>query len=208
MNTTPADSVPLLASQLERMRGMQYHYHHKFFMCLGVSSLIFLLLWLGGGKAGSLWIPFLVITAGVQASFYLHFCDFARTHAVHLERLLNRHYSQRLLMGGEIEDLYFYPLGEPKLSGLLPLRPLRFFSMFTLHWCVLWMAVSVAAWLHGSTILNGTERVLYVTGWLIWGGGNALFLIWYFAAKPDLRAIDEHLMERLGRTEGADEVPV
>ena len=86
-------------------------------------------------------VPLLVITAGTQSCFYLHFVDFARLHARHLETKLNKALGKDTFMGSEIEDAYFYPIDAPKIGGFAPSTPLRFFSFFTLHWILLWLNI-------------------------------------------------------------------
>lgn len=190
-------------SQLERMRGMQYQYHRKFFNLLIGSLVGFFLLWLLGGRMGALWVPFLIVTAGVQASFYLHFCDFARMHARHIERKLNEWSDSQVLLGGRLEDTYFYPIDSPKFSGLLPGKSFRFFSFFTLHWCVIWAALSVCSFLYGMPALpEGIYQLLYVAGWLCWFLGNAAYLAWYFIKSKDLKAVDSLLERELALPKG------
>ncbi len=177
---------------------MQYHYHRKFFQWLIGSLVGFFLLWLVGGRAGALWIPFLVVTAGVQASFYLHFCDFARMHARHLERIINEKAGSKIMLAGALEDTYFYPIDAPKFSGLLPGDSFHFFSFFTLHWCVLWLAGTVAALCYGWPLLpEGWGQMVYVLGWLLWAGINAGYLGWYFIQRKDLIAMDNLLKRDL-----------
>lgn len=71
--------------QLERMRSMQYAYHQKFFQWILLTLVLILFLVFLPGHAGFYVLPFLVVTCGMQAAFYLHFCDFARTPSRHLE---------------------------------------------------------------------------------------------------------------------------
>jgi ligand-binding SRPBCC domain-containing protein len=198
MNSKTEMSVQAVHSQLERMRAMQYQYHGKFFQWLVGSLVGFFVLWLWGGQAGALWIPFLIVTAGVQASFYLHFCDFARMHARHLERVLNEKFGQKLLIGGDLEDIYFYAIDRPKLSGLLPGTPFHFFSFFTLHWCVLWLAGMFAAVTYGWSLLSeGGWGTGYLTALLLWVTLNGVYLAWYFLKRRDLRKMDRLLAKEL-----------
>ena len=69
------------ASQLERIRAMQYAYNRKFLVFLLVSSAAVACVF----HLGSLPLLVLVgpglVTTGMTASFFLHQCDFARVHA-------------------------------------------------------------------------------------------------------------------------------
>ena len=82
--------IALWMDQLRRMREMQYAYHKKFFhgLCLFLVLVIGCLLW--DSSVSLALVPLLVITAGTQSCFYLHFVDFARIHARFVEGRLNQ----------------------------------------------------------------------------------------------------------------------
>ncbi|MEM6884858.1 MAG: hypothetical protein AAF571_07475 [Verrucomicrobiota bacterium] len=188
-------------AQLERMRGMQYHYHRKFFHWLIGSLVGFFLLWIFAGRIGALWVPFLIVTAGVQASFYLHFCDFARMHARHLERKINEKAGRQVMLAGQLEDVYFYPIDSPKFSGLLPGSSFHFFSFFTLHWCLIWLAGIVFSFVYGWPALPaGAGQLTYAAGWVLWVMLNAGYLAWYFIRRRDLISMDQLLEKNLFTT--------
>lgn len=191
--------------QLERMRAMQYAYHGKFFTWLGLVLVVILALVLWTGGAGWLFIPFVVVTAGVQASFYLHFCDFARTHAARLEAKLNEWLGVRVLLGGEIERLYFYDDREPKVSGFLPTTPGRFFSVFTLHWTMLWAVLFGVGLTLSARVMEPFWAMCYVVGALGWAGINFGFIAWYFWGGRDEKAVADYLdRELFGRLKVPD----
>ena len=128
--------------QLRRMREMQYAYHRKFFHGLYFFLLLAIVCLLWDSPLSLALVPLLVITAGTQSCFYLHFVDFARLHARHLETKLNKALGKDTFMGSEIEDAYFYPIDAPKIGGFVPSTPFRFFSFFTLHWVLLWLGLA------------------------------------------------------------------
>ena len=103
---------------------MQYAYHKKFFhgLYLFLVLVIGCLLW--DSPVSLALVPLLVITAGTQSCFYLHFVDFARIHARFVENRLNHAFGKSTLVGSEIEDLYFYPVDAPKIGGFIPSAPL------------------------------------------------------------------------------------
>lgn len=166
--------------QLERMRGMQYAYHNKFFFWITLNFVLLIWLQAGTGGRGLVVIPFLIVTAGVQAAFYLHFCDFARIHAAAMEKKLNQMLGRRALLGASLENDYFYPLPEPKIAGFVPAAPWTFFSAYTLHWVVLWAALFIAsvwqAYAAAPTAGNVLAAVLAV-GWAV---VNFAYVAWYF----------------------------
>ena len=176
-----------LTRQLERMRAMQYAYHRKFFTLLLLSSAgLAWALWNGSPAALTL-LLFGLVTTGVTASFFLHFCDFARVHAAALERRINRLLGGRLLMAGELEADYFYPPASPRISGFSLAAPRSFFSVFTLHFCILWGGVSLYAL--GQILRYHTGAYGWVLpAYVVWLGVNVAYLIhWFVPARAERR---------------------
>lgn len=191
--------IRVWSEQLGRMRGMQYAYHRKFFhgLYFFLALVIGCLLW---DSAPSLaLVPFLVITAGTQSCFYLHFVDFARLHARHLEKQLHRAFGKASLVGSVVEDLYFYPLDAAKVGGLVPSTPLRFFSVFTLHWVVLWLGLAGFAVWRLLPRMGPCGRS-YLILLAVWGGLNFSYLAWFFLRRRDLRTMDTYLQRLSSRT--------
>ena len=178
--------------QLRRMREMQYAYHKKFFhgLYLFLVLVIGCLLW---DSAPSLaLVPLLVITAGTQSCFYLHFVDFARLHARHLETRLNKVLGKGTFVGSEIENLYFYPIDAPKVGGFVPSTPLRFFSFFTLHWVALWLGLAAYA-LWRLLPQMGPCGSNYLVALGVWGTLNLIYLIFYFYGARENRVTSTSL---------------
>jgi hypothetical protein len=137
-------------------------------------------------------VPLLVITAGTQSCFYLHFVDFARLHARHLESRLNMALGKGTLVGSEIEDLYFYPIDAPKTGGFVPSAPLRFFSFFTLHWVALWLGLAAFALWRLLPMMGSCGRT-YLALLALWGGLNLAYLSWFFGKRQDHISMDKVL---------------
>ena len=161
---------------------MQYAYHRKFFHGLYFFLVLVVACLLWDSPLSLALVPLLVITAGTQSCFYLHFVDFARLHARHLEKQLNRTLGKNTLVGSEIEDLYFYPIAAPKIGGFVPSAPLRFFSFFTLHWVLLWLALAGFALWRLLPALGPCGRH-YVALLAVWGGLNLTYLAWFFGRR-------------------------
>lgn len=178
--------------QLRRMREMQYAYHKKFFhgLCFFLVLVVACLLW---DTAISLaLVPLLVITAGTQSCFYLHFVDFARLHARTMEERLNLTLGKGTLIGSEIEDLYFYPVDAPKIGGFVPTAPLRFFSFFTLHWITLWLGLAAFALWRLIPMMGPCGRSYFVLV-ALWGVLNLAYLSWFFSRREGLASIEKFL---------------
>ena len=178
--------------QLRRMREMQYAYHKKFFHGLYFFFLLVVACLLWDSPLSLALVPFLVITAGTQSCFYLHFVDFARLHAQHLEGKLNTALGQGTLVGSVIEDLYFYPLGEAKVGGFVLSAPLRFFSFFTFHWVILWLGLAAFAVWRVLPAMGPCSRIyLVLVG--VWSGLNLLYLAWFFTGRKSARNVQRAL---------------
>ena len=168
--------------QLRRMREMQYAYHRKFFHGLYFFLVLVIACLLWDSPLSLALAPLLVITAGTQSCFYLHFVDFARLHARHLEMQLNKALGKGTLVGSEIENLYFYPIDAAKIGGFVPSTPLRFFSFFTLHWVLLWLGLAAFAIWRLLPAMGDCGRS-YVAFVALWGGLNFGYLAWFFGFR-------------------------
>jgi len=178
--------------QLRRMREMQYAYHKKFFHGLYFFLVLVIACLLWDSPLSLALVPFLVITAGTQSCFYLHFVDFARLHARHLEKQLNRMLGKNTFLGSEIENLYFYTIDAPKIGGFVPSAPFRFFSFFTLHWVILWLGLAgFALW----RLLPGLGPCgnLYLAGVAGWAFLNFTFLVFFFGKAKTLKQVADFL---------------
>jgi hypothetical protein len=178
--------------QLRRMREMQYAYHKKFFHGLDLFLVLVIGCLLWDSPITLALVPLLVITAGTQSCFYLHFVDFARIHARFVEQRLNKALGKSTLVGSEIEDLYFYPVDAPKVGGFIPSAPLRFFSFFTFHWVVLWLGLAAfALWRLLPMMGPCGKHYLWLLG--LWGALNFIYLAWFFYKARDGHAMASYL---------------
>ena len=178
--------------QLRRMREMQYTYHRKFFYGLYFFLVLVIGCLLWDGPVSLALVPLLVITAGTQSCFYLHFVDFARIHARFVEGRLNKALGKGTLVGSEIEDLYFYQIDVPKIGGFVPTAPLRFFSFFTLHWVVIWAGLATFALWRLLPMMGPCGRS-YLALVALWGGLNLAYLSWFFSRREGLASIEKFL---------------
>lgn len=178
--------------QLRRMREMQYAYHKKFFhgLYFFLALVIVCLLW--DGPLSLALVPLLVITAGTQSCFYLHFVDFSRLHARHLEKRLNGALGKNTLLGAEIEELYFHPIDTPKFGGFVPSAPLRFFSFFTLHWVLIWLGLAAFALWKLAPWMGVCGRNYYLL-LAAWTGLHVAYLAWFFGLRRDLTNVHRRL---------------
>jgi len=186
------EKIALWMEQLRRMREMQYAYHKKFFHGLYFFLVLVIGCLLWDSPVSLALVPILVITAGTQSCFYLHFVDFARLHARFVEGRLNKALGKSTLVGSEIEDLYFYPIDAPKVGGFVPSTPLRFFSIFTLHWVILWLALAAFALWHLLPMMGSCGgHYLGLVG--LWGGLNLIYLTSFFYRKQASNSLKQYL---------------
>jgi hypothetical protein len=184
--------ISLWTEQLRRMREMQYAYHKKFFHGLYFFLVLVIGCLLWDSPVSLALVPLLVITAGTQSCFYLHFVDFARLHARHIETHFNKALGKDTLVGSEVEDLYFYPIDAPKIGGFVPTVPLRFFSFFTLHWVMLWLGLAAfALWRLLPMMGVCGKHYLILLGF--WATLNFIYLAWFFGKARDRHAMDSFL---------------
>lgn len=179
--------IHLLAAQLGRMRAMQYAYNRKFFSLLLVTLAAIAAAFLHGSAAALSMLAFGLVTAGVTASFFLHFCDFARTHARALEARINAILGKRVLLASELEADYFYPHETAKISGFVPAHAGAFFSFFTLHFTVLWGAAIVAALWTLACLLSGRAYAGVLSLFASWAAVNVAFLLRWFRGEAERR---------------------
>ena len=184
--------IALWMDQLRRMREMQYAYHKKFFHGLYFFLVLVIGCLLWDSPVSLALVPLLVITAGTQSCFYLHFVDFARIHARFVECRLNKALGKSTLVGAEIEDLYFYPIDAPKIGGFVPSTPFRFFSFFTFHWVTLWLGLAAFA-LWRLLPMMGTCGKHYLILIALWAALNFIYLTLFFGKSRDRHAMDSFL---------------
>jgi hypothetical protein len=184
--------IDLWMEQLRRMREMQYAYHKKFFHGLYFFLVLVIGCLLWDSPVSLALVPLLVITAGTQSCFYLHFVDFARIYARAMEDRLNKTLGKGTLVGSEIEDLYFYPIDASKIGGFVPTTPLRFFSFFTLHWVILWLGLAAfALWRLLPMMGPCGKHYLILLG--LWATLNFIYLAWFFHKARDRHSMNSFL---------------
>lgn len=187
MDESDRMEIELLASQLGRMRGMQYAYNRKFFTLLLVTVVAIAAAFVHASVSAWVLLSFGLVTAGVTASFFLHFADFARTHARAIEMRINALAGRRVLLASEIEADYFYPHEVAKVSGLVPQRPDTFFSMFTLHFTVVWVTSVAVAWWKVFGEAGFWWSLAPFTLFAAWAVLNVAYLVYWFGGDAERR---------------------
>jgi len=147
---------------------------------------------------GWLVVCFGLVSTGVTASFFLHFCDFARVHARAIEARINGLLGSQTLIASELEADYFYPHASPKLSGFSYARPWSFFSVYTLHFCAVWgLMILSSAWRLWNQLDTGVW-FLWALLWSGWSAVNGLYLLWWFGSSGAEARMARRLAEAYG----------
>lgn len=197
MNDLDRLKYDALSRQLGRMRAMQYAYHRKFFALMLLSLVAIAAAFTWPTPAALAMLAFGLVTAGVTASFFLHFCDFARTHARALEGRINALLGESLLNAADLEADFFYPHETVRLSGFTPSRPGTFFSFFTLHYSAVWIAAALAALWQLASHCSAACTALLLVVYGSWAALNVGFLRAWFLGDAE-RRMAATLRERLG----------
>lgn len=194
----------LVASQLGRMRAMNYKYHAMFFRYINFWIVVCV-----GLFVVSLWEPFrlavffaapLVLYAAMQGAFHFHYIIFTRRYARALEEKLNVLSGKQLLIAHRLEDAYLMKLDAPRFVGYSFGSPVSFFSAITLHYGIagtfLWALGLGASLLITPQYAGGLPMVwLYVPAMLLWTAANMGYLAWYFVAQRDEKHVQKILDE-------------
>jgi hypothetical protein len=176
-----------LSRQLGRMRAMQYAYNRKFFSLLLATVIAIPIAFSLDTLSALTMLAFGLVTAGVTASFFLHFCDFARTYARALEARIDRLLGERILVASALEADYFYPHETRKVSGFVPSRPGSFFSFFTLHFVAVWGAAIGAALWRLRHSFDGSGYTILLGAFAAWSAVNVGFLLTWFRGDAERR---------------------
>lgn len=140
-----ASSLHLAAGQLSRMRGMTRYYHGRFFANIRFATAAALVLFVLGFAVDArifLLVPVVSLIGALSTAFDASYLVFARQYAARLEAYLNAHGDDRVLVAGELENAYLFPLDTPKLV-VADLRLFSWFSFMTLAYTAIGAATFV-----------------------------------------------------------------
>ena len=95
-----------LHNQLERMRAMLYKYSELFYKLIVIGIITIIVIAMASMtetlRATVLMIPFFTIYIGVQSAYFLTYVIFARVYATGIEKRLNRHMQDDILIAHRI----------------------------------------------------------------------------------------------------------
>jgi len=195
--------LALLAGQLARMRAMLYGYSALFFARIRDWAVVTIALLVIGSTnvapAAIAFVPFLVPFAFLETGYLFFYTVFARRYAERLERRINGHFGDDVLIAHRLEAAYFYPPDGPKVAALSFGNLAGFVSASTIGYTVgaglLWIAgfAGLVAFADGQTGL----APLLVPAALVWAAAIAGYLVWTFLTRHDER----RLMHELDRWE-------
>ena len=192
------DAVTVAHEQLRRMRGMNAAYHRQFFsdvrlvLMLGVA--LFVVAFAGVAEAVLL-VPFVMLWGACQTAFDASYLHFARHYAAALERYINRSLGEQVLVAGEIEDQYLYPLNVTKVVTV-PLRSsVTWFGFMTAFTTMGGAFATVAAVWMSQGLLSGTALVAYAVAYLALALPAIAIGFWWFVGGAGEQKIRRVLLE-------------
>ena len=198
--TASSSSAPLeiLNMQLERMRAMLYKYSDLFYklIVLGIISIILMAMasMTDTFRAVALIIPFFTIYLGVQSAYFLSYVTFARVYATGIEKHINRVAGDEVLIAHRLEAAFLYPLNGAQFAGVPTRLGQSFIGFITIHFwltgAVVIALASYRAWqLLPTLTLQFPPLRLYFPALILWSLLHLIYLVWYFGARRDERAI-------------------
>ncbi|MBA3439576.1 MAG: hypothetical protein H0T92_06885 [Pyrinomonadaceae bacterium] len=214
LQTSPQDVAVMphaetLHKQLERMRAMLYKYSDLFYKLIVVGIIMIILMAVAGMtetlRATVLMIPFFTIYIGVQSAYFLTYVIFARVYATGIEKRLNRHMQDDVLIAHRIEAEYLFPLRGPQFAGVPARFGQTFIGFLTIHFWLLGAGVialsAYRAWQLLPALAGEFPPVRYYFILLgAWSVLHLVYLVWYFGARRYERRIMEVVAGAYGIT--------
>ena len=121
------EKITLYKEQLSRMRSMNRYYHDQFLLdvrILFIFNTVFIFLSLNNKNALYL-LPLISLFGSVLLSFHAYFLIFSRHYSEFIEKKINSEYDEDVLIAHELENDYFFPTQERKLSLIHISEPTR-----------------------------------------------------------------------------------
>jgi hypothetical protein len=198
------DRSRMAAAQLSRMRGMTAMYHRRFFLDVNVTTVVIIGLlvvgWFGADPA-FLVVPVVALMGAVQTAFDASYLIFARWYATYLERYLNERAGERIHVAAEMEAVYLFPLGTPKIVTIPVGGGFTWFSFVTVFYTI----IGVLAYLFGlilgwSTLEDAPVGVAVLYGAGLFGITVATFVtgVWWFVTGEGERRLQRVLDGQFG----------
>jgi len=201
---TTQQTLPVLQAQLDRMRGMLYNYSALFYRLITL-GVVMLIVMAAASMTDALrsvvfLIPFFTIWIGTQSAYYLTYTIFARIYATGIEKTINRHFGQDVLIAHRIEANYLYSLNEPQISAVQLRLKQTYIGFITLQFFILSAFViglsAYRAWQLIPLIEADFPPVrFYFPALILWSLFHLIYLFWYFGT----RSYQKRIMRVVGK---------
>ncbi len=198
------ERTQIAGAQLSRMRGMTAMYHRRFFLDVNITTVLILGLfvvgWFGAEPAFLL-IPVVALIGAVQTAFDSSYLTFARWYAAYLERYLNERLGSRIHVAAELEDVYLFELGSPKIVTIPLAGGFTWFSFVTIFYTVVGALAFVFGLIMGWGALVSAPlgvMVLYLASLFGVTLAGLLVGIWWFVTGEGERRLAGVLEDRFG----------
>ncbi|MGI9586497.1 MAG: hypothetical protein ACR2N7_12995 [Acidimicrobiia bacterium] len=194
----------LAADQLSRMRGMTAMYHRRFFFDVNLTTLLLLALLVIGWwrvEEAFLLVPVAALMGAMATAFAASYLVFARWYSAYLESYLNDRIDDHVLVGSDLEGVYLFPLGSPKIVTIPVSGAFSWFSFVTVFYATLGALAYVFGFILGWGVLTAAPTgvlVLYLIGLFGLTLAALVFGIWWFVRGEGERRLQSVLDDRFG----------
>lgn len=195
-------SFRLAAAQLRRMRAMNGKYHARFFSDIRFTMVSVLALFALGAAVDArlaAFVPLVALVGAAQTAFDASYLIFSRHYAARLERWLNEHSDETVMVAADLEDAYLFPLDTTKVVTLAFGGGFTWFGFMTAFYTTIGVVMYLIGLGIGATTLasqSGPLAALYVLSMV----GLTLLTLgagwWWFVAGTGERrlrtVLDQH----------------
>ncbi|MCP9494008.1 MAG: hypothetical protein MSG64_06060 [Pyrinomonadaceae bacterium MAG19_C2-C3] len=191
-------TLPVLQAQLDRMRGMLYNYSAIFYRLITLGVVVLIAMAAASMtetlRGVAFLIPFFTIWVGTQSAYYLTYTIFARVYATGIEKAINRHFGQDVLIAHRIEANYLYPLGEPQISTVQMRLKQTYIGFITVQFFILSAVIiglsAYRAWQLIPFVASELPPILfYFPALILWSLFHLIYLFRYFGTRHYQRRI-------------------
>jgi hypothetical protein len=158
-------------------------YHRRFFSDIRHTTLLILGLWLGAEvvtPVAILAIPWVALAGACQTAFNANYLIMARHYARQLERYLNTSTGTEVLVAHQVEDVYLFPLDQPRLVTLGFGSAYSWFGWMTAFYTLSGIGAYFGALWWGWSLLAGAAGAAYLAVLGVLTVGALATGLWWF----------------------------
>lgn len=193
--------LDVLREELARARGAHQRYEmalHKFSLLLFVVLVVLVggaLVW---DRVLILLVPFVLIYGAANMAHLVSFLVLARIHAQGLEQAINRALGAEVAVLHRLETTYLFPVGRPRLVGLIFDDLANSLSGMTWHYLIAGTLLFVFSIFYGFPVVSkyidelSWLWALYYVVLVLWLLANLAYVVWtQLGQQAERNAIEE-----------------